>query len=141
MPAEIISLLSPPAETISSLLYYDSRGDNINNSLLSSGQLQRDDQLLYSGTTTPAETAPPLSYLPATVEISLESPRATTDSYGGSTPVSTYQTDNNNSSSQSSRTHLLDAVQRATTLCAHFKPLRQQRARRRPFLPTYLMCM
>ena len=55
-------------------------------------------------------TALPLSYLPATVEISLESPRAITGSYGGSTPVSTYQTDNNNSSSQSSRTHLLDIV-------------------------------
>ena len=86
-------------------------------------------------------TALPLSYLPATVEISLESPRAIAGSSGGSTPVSTYQTDNNNSSSQSSRTHLLDLVYRATTLCAHSKPLRQQRARRRPFLPTYLMCM
>ena len=52
-----------------------------------------------------AEIAPPLSYLPTTVEISHESPRATADSYGGSTPVSTYQADHNNSSSQSSNTH------------------------------------
>ena len=68
-------------------------------------------------------TALPLSYLLATVEISLESPRVIARSSGGSTPVSTYQTDHNNSSSQSLRTHLPDRVYRATTLCAHSKTL------------------
>ena len=50
-------------------------------------------------------------------------PTCITRSSGGSTPVSTYQTDHYNSSSQSLRTHLADCVYRATTLCAHSKTL------------------
>ena len=116
-----------------------------------------------------------LSYLPATVEISSESPRATTNSYGGSTIISTYQADYNNSSSQSSnthhprvcghiylehsypprcvprtihkpanldvRTHLLDAIQRATTSRAHFNQPRADDVTRENISPTYPMCM
>ena len=134
-----ISLTTPPAllETPApTSLLFQQRSSPPRTSLLLRSSLP-----LVSEHYSSTGTALPLSYLLATVEISLESPRVIAGSSGGSTPVSTYQTDNNNSSSQSSRTHLLDRVYRATTLCAHSKPLRQQRARRRPFLPTYLMCM
>ena len=140
-----------PCRAIFCLLYYNSRGDNTSylpvdcrdstTSSWSSPALLRSTRLLALEYYSSPGTVPPLSYLLATTEISLESLRVSRD------PLEVRP------QSVLTRLTITTALLRARGLtpqivyieqprCARPpKPLRQQRARRRSYLPTYLMCM